>query len=250
MIIAQISDTHIDPENPVGVRRLRDLERIVAAVNGLARRPDAIIHTGDMVHNGTPEKYDLALGVLKDLRAPLYAAPGNRDDRALIRARFPAGRDLLPGSPFLQYAVEEHPVRLIALDTLSGASNMGDFCAERADSLRRALAEGEAKPCVLFMHHPPFEVRESKYRWQYDSQDAIGLLAGCVDGRDQVVRVFCGHAHRESHGAVSGVPASTAPSVAIDLRLGDFPGAADAPVFHLHRYQPETGFTTELRVAA
>jgi 3',5'-cyclic AMP phosphodiesterase CpdA len=95
MIIAQISDTHIDPDHPNSAQRLRDMERVVAAINALDPAPDVVIHTGDMAHNGTAEKYEAALDILRNLRVPLHAAAGNRDDRALIRANFRAGRDLM-----------------------------------------------------------------------------------------------------------------------------------------------------------
>ena len=251
MIIAQISDTHIDPNHPNSAKRLRDVERVVTTINALDPAPNVVIHTGDMAHNGTAEKYEAALDVLRNLCIPLYAAAGNRDDRTLIRANFPTGRDLMPGMDFLQYDVDDYPVRLIALDTLSGESNMGDFCDNRARSLARALNAQIDKPCALFMHHPPFEVRESKYRWQYASQDAIELLSGVIGTHNHVVRLFCGHAHRQSLGRIAGVPGGTVPSVAIDLRLGDFPEAAEtSPVFHLHHYQPDAGFVTELHIAA
>ena len=251
MIIAQISDTHIDPSHRNSAKRLRDVERVIKAINALDPAPDVLIHTGDMAHNGTAEKYEVALDVLRDLCIPLHAVAGNRDDRTLIRANFPTGRDLMPGMDFLQYEVDDYPVRLIALDTLSRDSNMGDFCDNRAQSLSRALSAENDKPCALFMHHPPFEVRESKYRWQYASQDAVERLSGVIGTCNHVVSLFCGHAHRQSSGVIAGVPGATVPSVAIDLRLGDFPEAAEtAPVFYLHHYQPDAGFVTELHIAA
>ena len=89
MIIVQISDTHIDPEDCNARARVRDLERCVQDINGLDTPPDAVIHTGDLVHNGTPAKYAEAVRLLADLRYPLYIAAGNRDDRIALQAAFP-----------------------------------------------------------------------------------------------------------------------------------------------------------------
>jgi hypothetical protein len=112
------------------------------------------------------------------------------------------------------------------------------------------LAEDPSRPTAVFMHHPPFEVRESKYPWQFDSREDIDIVEQALEGFDQVVRVFCGHAHRDTGGSIAGVPASCAPSVAVDLRLGDFPGVADkAPVYQIHRFDPRSGFVTETRIA-
>ena len=59
MIIAQISDSHIDPESNKLEDRLRDLRLVVEDINKQNPSPDIVIHTGDMVHNGTQEKYNL-----------------------------------------------------------------------------------------------------------------------------------------------------------------------------------------------
>lgn len=251
MIIVQISDTHLDPDNPEAEVRIRDLERVVADINGLETPPNAVIHTGDLTHNGTPAKYDLARSILNNLKAPIHFSAGNRDDRQALPAAFPITGRLMPDTPFVQYAIDDYPVRLIALDTISAETNMGDFCDARAESLRRALADQPDKPTVLFMHHPPFDVVTSKYRWQFDDQDGIERMRQALAGQTQVLRGFCGHAHRDATGTLGHVPFSSIPSVAIDLRLGDFADdAQSSPVYQIHRYDADKGFTSELRSAA
>ena len=237
MIIAQISDSHIDPQSDMLEHRLRDLRCVVDNLNNLNPAPDIVIHTGDVVHNGSQEKYDLALTILGDIRVPLHVCAGNRDDRNLIAKNFRTGRDIAPGSEFLQYSIEDYPVRLIALDTLCATTNMGDYCQERADALSRILAEEPQKPTALFMHHPPFEIVNSKYRFQFDDWDKVDHLARVLKNHDQVKQLFCGHTHRNSNGEILGVPASTVPSIAIDLRFGDVPeGAELRPVYHIHKF--------------
>jgi 3',5'-cyclic AMP phosphodiesterase CpdA len=250
MIIAQISDTHLDPEDQDVSSRIQDLERCVSDINGLESLPDIVIHTGDMAHNGTASKYKEAVRILKRLNCTLYISAGNRDDRAEILTHFPQERYLLPDTPFVQYSIEGYEVRLIALDTLSESTNMGSFCKMRADSLRTTLAEEPLKPTAIFMHHPPFEIKASKHPWQYDNQESIDLLSNALDGQKQVVRAFCGHSHRNASGFISEVPASCVPSVAIDVRLGSFPNSAKTkPVYQLHTYKSRQGFFTETRAA-
>ena len=251
MIIAQISDTHLDPEDPNVSSRILDLERCVTDINKLDPQPDIVIHTGDMAHNGTASKYKEALRILGRLNCPLYISAGNRDDRAEILSHFPQERYLLPDTPFVQYSVEGYEVRLIALDTLSENTNMGNFCKMRADSLRTTLAEEPLKPTAIFMHHPPFEIKASKHPWQYDSQEAIETFRKAVDGQKQLVRAFCGHSHRDASGFISNIPASCVPSVAIDVRLGSFPESAKTkPVYQVHTYKSRQGFITETRAAS
>ena len=237
MIIAQISDSHIDPESEKLKDRLSDLRRVVDNINILDPAPDIVIHTGDIVHNGTQEKYDLALTILRDIRAPLHVCPGNRDDRDLISKNFHTGRTITSSSKFLQYSIDNYPVRLIALDTICATSNMGDYCQKRADTLSTILAEEPEKPTALFMHHPPFEIVGSKYPFQFENWDTVEHLAGVLKQNDQVKHLFCGHTHRNSKGQIMGIPASTSPSIAIDLRLGEVSNGAELqPIYQIHKF--------------
>ena len=56
MIIVQISDTHIDPEDLKVLSRILELERCVSDINRIDRSPDVVIHTGDIAHNGSSSK--------------------------------------------------------------------------------------------------------------------------------------------------------------------------------------------------
>jgi Icc protein len=250
MIIAQISDSHIDPEHENGPARLRDLETCVADINSLNELPDVVIHTGDMAHNGNNEKYNLAFEILQDLKPPLLACPGNRDERSLLRERLNIGQPLQKDSPYMQYAVDDFPVCLVALDTISTQSNQGAYCRDRADGLRAWLSSHSDKPVALFMHHPPFEVTESKFPHQYDPWAGAERLTSALRDQHQVVRGFCGHAHRDTTGTVAGTPFSCVPSVARDLRLGEFePDLETVPLYHIHTFDGVSAFKTETRPA-
>ena len=106
MIIAHISDTHIALDAADAEQRTRDLALTIADINALDPLPDAIVHTGDIVHNRRREEYAQAAALLSQARAPVYVLPGNKDDRANLREAFSAGGYLLPGSEFIAYAVD------------------------------------------------------------------------------------------------------------------------------------------------
>ena len=137
MIIAQISDTHIALDTPDADQRIRDFALTVADINALDPAPDVIVHTGDIVHNGRQDEYAQAVAILAKARAPVYVLAGNKDNRANLRAAFSACGYLAPDSDFIDYAIDDYPVRLIALDTLSSGSNKGDFCPERVRTFDR-----------------------------------------------------------------------------------------------------------------
>jgi Icc protein len=246
MVIVQISDTHISLDAPQGEQRRDDLRRTIAAINHLDPQPDAVIHTGDLANRGKAEEYAAASTLLQTLRAPLYLAVGNRDDRARLQAAF-VTQDCFPdGEPFVQYAVEEYAVRLLVLDT-QGSGRVGDYCERRAAGLFKALRQQPDKPVAVFLHHPPFDIpgADEAYKFQFESREAAERLTDVLARFEQVVQIFCGHAHRATQVQMNGIPASSMASIAVDLRVGESAQApSSAPRFQIHRYVAGQGFET------
>ena len=246
MIIAQISDTHISADDPMGPERAGHLAACVAAINGLDPLPDVVVHTGDVTHRAKPAEYDQALAILRALVPPLHLVAGNRDERAALQAALAKRGRVADDWPFVQYADEAHPVRLIIVDSLSGTSNKGRFCQRRLEHLEALLARDRARPAALFLHHPPFDVMAAKDPFQYESRETVAGFAAVLARGGREIRLFCGHSHRLAEGRVGPATVSTMPSVAVDLRLGDYPDdQAGRPLIQLHRYAPGEGFTTE-----
>jgi 3',5'-cyclic AMP phosphodiesterase CpdA len=250
MIIAQISDTHIALDTPDADRRIQDFERTIADINALDPAPDVIVHSGDIVHNGRQDEYAQAVAILAKARAPVYVLAGNKDDRANLRAAFSTGGYLAPDSAFIDYAVEDYPVRLIALDTLSSRSNKGDFCPERVRRLIDLIDAETTKPIAVCAHHPPFEVPVGPDPLNFETPEIMSRLRQALQRSGRVVAVFSGHVHRGAAGHVGSIPATVVPCIATTLRKGEYPAHMKIrPVYHVHRFDPVWGFATETRIA-
>src|SRR6516162_2014253 len=120
MLVAQITDTHImAPGKPLlgVVDTASALERAVSALNSLDPVPDVTVLTGDLVESGAAEEYAHLRTLLAPLRMPVFAIPGNHDAREPMRKAF-IGDGYLPREGFLNYAIEDYTLRIIALDTL------------------------------------------------------------------------------------------------------------------------------------
>ena len=249
MIIAQISDTHIALDTADADRRLTDFERTITDLNALDPGPDVIFHTGDIVHNGRQDEYAKAAAFLAKARAPVYVIPGNKDNRANLRAAFSACGYLAADSDFIDYAIESYPVRLIALDTLNTSSNRGDFCPERAERLIDMIDAETTKPIAVFAHHPPFEVLVGPDRINFEAPEMMERLRQALQHSGRVVAVFSGHVHRLTAGQVGSIPALVVPCIATTLRKGEYPAdVKEHPIYYLHTFDPLGGFTTETRV--
>jgi Icc protein len=162
MLIAQISDPHVltpgklfhAPEKaaPSGagpnwsrVDTAACLACAVAELNPLAPRPDVVVVTGDLVEHGSAAEYEHLRALLAALVMPVFVIPGNHDSREGMREAF--GREgYLPRAGFLHYAIEEYPLRIVALDTHIPGEHGGLLCAERLAWFDSALAAAPEGP--------------------------------------------------------------------------------------------------------
>ena len=253
MVIAQISDTHIlaqSSDEAIGAHRADNLRRCVADIN--LRQPDVVVHTGDIVHQGRPEEYAHVREILAPLQAPLYFIPGNRDNRGALRASFSNHTYFPVNDDFLHYTVDTFPVRLVALDSIAAGDEAGDnkgaFCERRLAWLDRTLARAPDRPTVLLIHQPPFDVGDhyvGGYRRSHEAEN----LAALVNRHCQVVRLLCGHVHRNHRERWGGTVATAMPSVAVDLRKGDDAATDGPPSYLLHVAASDGGLTSRSQVA-
>jgi len=82
MIIAQISDLHVQPpgEKAYGiVDTNRYLKAAVEQLNRLHPQPNIVVATGDLVDERTEAEYRMLKEMLAPLRSPLYFVMGNHD---------------------------------------------------------------------------------------------------------------------------------------------------------------------------
>ena len=194
MLIAQVTDTHIKTDGALAYRKVDTAANLARCVDHLGRtgpRADIVLMTGDLVDFGRPEEYRLLRRLIAPLGCPVYVIPGNHDDRENLRRAF-SDHDYLPDDgEFLHYAVEDHPVRLVGLDTTIPGAPGGILCARRLQWLDRTLAEAPDRPTAIFMHHPPFLTGITHMDVQNcDAGDALGAL---IESHPQVMRVMCGH---------------------------------------------------------
>jgi len=252
MMIAQLTDTHLlSPRSaqPLARRRAEDLRRCVADINRLNPLPDAVIHTGDLVHEGDPEAYALARDIVSELVPPFYPIPGNCDNRAALADTFGKAVLMPMHCAFVQYAVDDFPLRLVGLDTQGTIGHEGDYDDERMGELGALLDTELEKPTALFMHHAPFAMGTEPPAFRVRA--TADRLAREIARHSQVIRVFCGHRHASSSGAVGTALGTTAPATAIDRREGSFPCAmTDKPIYEVHVFECERGFAPPTLIVA
>jgi 3',5'-cyclic AMP phosphodiesterase CpdA len=248
MIIAQISDTHIlarSSDQAEGAARAENLRRCIADIN--LQGVDVVVHTGDSVHQGMAEEYEHLSEILADLAAPLFLVPGNRDRQDGLRAAFGHLSYLPEDGDHLHYAVDDYPMRLVALDSVVAGERKGVFCAQRLARLDETLAREPDRPTILCIHHPPFDIGEHYVGGYLRAQDAENMVA-VVGRHPQVKRLLCGHVHCSHRESWGGTVATTMPSVAVDLRKGVDAAIGTAPLYLLHVASRDGSLDSHMRV--
>jgi 3',5'-cyclic AMP phosphodiesterase CpdA len=164
-----------------------------------------------------------------------------------------ADHGYLPRGGFLNYVIDEHPIRIVALDSIDVGSPMGVVCDARLAWLDSALASAPEKPTVLAMHHPPFVVA-ADHPFAFQDHANADALSDVVSRHRQVVRVLCGHVHRPRQVPWGGTIGSTSPCVAGDLRKGPMLEGLDgrpvdgSPVYDAHTVHASGRIDTALQI--
>ena len=221
MLIAQITDTHIKAAGQLSYGKVdtcQYLERCIMHLNALSPRPDVVLVTGDITDFGRTEEYRQAGMLLDQLAIPCFVIPGNHDLPDAMRVEF-SGHDYLPAEGFIQYVIEDYPVRMIGLDTQVIGKPYGLMCAHRLSWLEQQLLAQPDRPTLLFMHHPPFETGIE----HMDVQNCRNgeELGNLVEQHRQIKYILCGHVHRQIevawHGTIVAIGPSPGHSVALNL---------------------------------
>lgn len=235
MLIAHLSDLHARGEGGAarGLAHEDALEHALAALLKLSPKPELVIVSGDVADEGDLAGYARAADFLNALGRPVVAVPGNHDDPQL----FPAFLDAIgargrTGAPSLCSLRDFAALRVIGLNSSLPLTSVGGLDDRVLDWLDETLTEGQSRPTLIVLHHPPF-------RCGIGFMDRIRLVEGAarleciVAAHPQVLAVLSGHHHRAMETSFGGRACYVAPSlsyqVSLDWRPGGMGGVVAEP---------------------
>lgn len=251
MILIQVSDLHLRPRGRASARVAETnmlAERALRAVRAFVPRPDALLITGDLTDDGLASEYQELVAMLaRTIDLPVYMIPGNHDRRDVMKQELAAWPGIGADPEFIQYTVEDLPVRVVMLDTAITGGVAGELCERRMAWLEATLAAEPGRPTLIAMHHPPFPIG-------IGHMDAISLLnwrefQALIARHRQVVRVVCGHDHRPVTAQVGHTVGCIAPGVAHQMELDLRPHHAamwnlEPAGYLVHYWSEATGMVT------
>ena len=219
--ILQLTDLHLmsDPQAELRGARTREivepvLRHVRAGIEAGRWVFDRIVLTGDLAHDEQRDTYLYLRELLGDWLPRCVLIPGNHDDRALIREVFPEME--LGDGPFVSFSLAAGSWQLIGIDSHVPGEVSGRVSDPQLEWLRQELARHAERPTVLFMHHPPFDVRSV---WL----DRIGLLNAdafweTVRPAAQVRAVCAGHVHQQFESDRDSIRLLTSPSASLQFK--------------------------------
>ncbi len=211
-LLLQITDTHILPPGNVLYGRIDTalhLRETVRNINRMRPLPHAVLFTGDLVEHADKSAYRHFINLIEPLKMPAWVIPGNHDDPQMMKEIF-AGTDHFPAvDATFQYAIEDLPFRILALNSHSDGTELPEFNEQKLAWLNEQLGLSE-KPVLIAIHHPPMItgielIDMGGSAWFQGIKSALA-------GHNQVKLVICGHCHTDLCGRIGQVPVYMAPA--------------------------------------
>jgi len=151
VLLLQFTDPHLSglPDLRIrGIATSATLARCIAHARVRHPSPDAVLLTGDLVHDDA-DGYAVLRAQFADAGAPVHCLPGNHDDPAAVR-------EALDGAPFVHDFARRYDGWLILMldSTVTGAQH-GHLDAEELARLDVALAAQAGAHTLVCLHHHP-----------------------------------------------------------------------------------------------
>ena len=224
LYFAQISDSHVGFNKPANTDVVSTLKAAVDKINALPKRPEFLLHTGDISHLAKPEEFDTVDQILKSAVAKdVFFVPGEHDvigdDGKQFLDRY--GKASL-GQGW--YSFDKKGVHFVGLVNVMNlkAGGLGTLGAEQLAWLEKDVQGLAAStPIVLFAHIPLWSVYPE---WGWGTEDSAQALA--LVKRFGSVTVLNGHIHQTMQKVEGSVTFHTAASTAFPQPE---PGKADSP---------------------
>jgi Icc protein len=188
------------------------LDLVLAAARTRHWPPDAVLLTGDLIHDERPFGYRCLRDWIDDLRVPTYCLPGNHDQPSLMAAHLEPDA----AEPFRAVAIGAWD--LVLLDSTVPGSDGGHLAGETLSLLRRHLGTKSQRPVLVCLHHQPLPMGS---RW-IDTMivDNGAELLALAQRHARVRGILWGHVHQTFDRFLGQVRLMATPSTCVQFLPG------------------------------
>jgi len=211
--LLQLTDTHVTAAAEVdfdGLDTLASLRRVLRHVADVEGSAQAMVLSGDLVHEASPAAYGRLRMVLEEIDLPVYCLPGNHDDAEMMRSHLQGGNISCPRR------LEPPGWQVLLLDSRIPGAPGGHLPLTELQWLERQLRQHAERHVLVCLHHQPVPIGSA---WM----DAMGLDNGeeflrLLDAWPRVRAVVWGHVHQEFHARRGTMDLYGTPSTCIQFR--------------------------------
>jgi len=213
--LAQITDTHLYRDSAgtlLGLNTQASLDAVIALLKQSFWPVDALVLTGDLVHDASVEGYLRLLRQLSELDVPAYCLPGNHDDPLTLSQCLNSGGVSTRGNALVG------DWNLVLLDSTRPGMDSGFLDDEQLQMLDASLLLHPDRHALICLHHQPVPV-ESTFMDSMRLENPDDLFR--VIGRHRQVRgILWGHVHQAFATRRDSIGLYAAPSTCLQFRPG------------------------------
>ena len=213
--LIQLTDTHIfaNPETTFdGIDTSQSLEQVINLAQNKHWPPDAVLLTGDLVHDPEPKAYERLAEILKTIEHPVFCIPGNHDDPALLKEILNQKNISTPRTIHFENWI------VLMLDSYLPNTHAGRLDESELKYLDEQLNAYKNKHTLVCLHHPPVSIN-SPWMDKMSLQNPEELFS-VLDKHQQVRAVLWGHIHQEFNSMHKDVQLMATPSTCVQFMPG------------------------------
>lgn len=211
--LIQFTDTHIfatKGETFDGVDTAGSFKDIIEHAIKHNWPPDAVLITGDLVHEPVAAAYGNLLQILEPVRLPTFCLPGNHDAPDIMQHVLDT--DHVGTDKIILF---DHWT-VFMLDTFLPDTHAGYLHREELEMLDQQLERYSSRHALVCLHHPPVPIGS---RWMDEmSLDNPADFFAVQDRHPHVRGVIWGHIHQEFSDQRNGVMPMATPSTCVQFR--------------------------------
>lgn len=200
---------------------------------------ELLLLTGDLSQDESIASYEWLKSMMLDLAAPVYALPGNHDERSHMLATFGNQIELASN-------IELSHWRIYLLDSTVPGKTGGLLAQNELDRLQEDLQRHPVTPSLVALHHHPVAIGSA---WM----DRLGLhnsndLNSILHQHKQVKGVLFGHIHQEFLQRTGDILYLGTPSTCIQFKPGSRIYAVDdlPPAYRVLNLHADGMFDTHI----
>lgn len=189
------------------------LRKTLENIHSLMQKPDFILISGDLVHEGNASDYVYFKQIIEDhvKDIPVYTALGNHDVTASYWEGYEGKANC---TDQLFYETDINGYRLIVLDSSYDKSGVGMIDSKQLDWLANVLKKPSEHGSLVVTHHP---LAAGEVMPGHDLENSKELF-NIINNTD-VVAVLSGHTHQNKLNASGEILLSTADSSAFGMHI-------------------------------